>query len=141
MSNVRPFAKKIKLPQLTDNQRAHLAWLNANYPDIYAAAMKKTGAQLNEVGTVDWGGIFTSVVETVKEAAPALMKAKAEYSTLKENLKRMKANQPPVDAGAYLPTYGQESYYGYQPQVAAKNLMPYVLIGGGLLVLFLFLRK
>ena len=93
------------VPGLTKAENQFMHWLYVNSPKLYqvginAAKRAINDASMNGLG-VDWGGIFTSITNTVKEAAPALLQLKQQKDLLKLQIERAKKSQPPITAEDY----------------------------------------
>lgn len=91
-------------------QRQYVEWFKRHEPFWYRVAMKRLDMQsspsqnmLRGLG-VSWSGVFTSLVDTVKEAAPAYLQAKQQKEIMEMQLKRAEKGLPPANIDDYTPS-------------------------------------
>lgn len=84
------------------SKAAFLQWLQDNDPFIFEVVKKRAGID-GGLG-LDWGGLFTTAVNTIKDIAPAVISAQGQKKILDLQIERARQNLPPLDTTNYMPT-------------------------------------
>lgn len=129
----------------TVNRAKFLAWLRANYPDLYNEAMPRAqmGGFLDSIGSV-----FNNVVTNVTQALPNLANTYAQYRA-QEQLIRMNAERAKQGLAPLSYQNGQLVDASGQPYTqsdlsiasTANTWLPVAIVGGVLLFAVLLLKR
>lgn len=129
-----------------DSKKMFLQWLAINEPVIFKAAAERAESP----GLSGIADFFTSAVDVIKQAAPAITQYKAQSKILKVQLERAKQGLPPLDTADYAPTIKvqpqltPETNYAIQQGLTSGvsgglggigKYLPFVLLGVGALFL------
>lgn len=108
----------------------YVKWIADRDPFLFEIIRKahelKTGQQLSGifdfVSNIDWKGLATTAVETVKNVAPSLVQYKAQMAALKTNLQRAETGLPPIDYSQYTPVVKVEAQVTPEMEEAATRI-------------------
>ena len=82
-------------------------WIKQHEPFIYRVARKRAllqqGNALAGLGVIDWGTMFSSVVNTVKDVAPSILQARQQKKIMDMQMKRAEQGLPPANVEDYTP--------------------------------------
>lgn len=130
-----------------------MEWLQKNDPFIFEVVKKRADLDSGTgLGALDWGSLFTSAVDTIKNLAPAVISAQGQKKLLDVQIERAKQNLPPLDTSNYMPTVKIAADITPENEEAAlrvaqqtintqvQGMKPY-FFGGLALAAFLFFRK
>lgn len=135
-----------------NSKKEFARWVKQNDPFLYQVAVERYKMETGESGLAGIGDFFNSVINTVKEVAPSIVNLQSQKKILDIQLKRAEQNLPPLDTTQYSPVVRIAPEITPETQRAAqeiatqtmtggiKQLMPVLLIGGGLLA-FMILKK
>jgi len=134
-------------------QQMFVTWLEKRDPFLHKASrrvavMRKQN--LNGMGAIDWGGLFTSAVDTIKTALPTYLQTKQQKQIMDVQINRAKQGLPPLDAAQYVapiriePTINADTEAGINrvaTQTVSSGVQKLIIpIGLGLLA-WMLLRK
>ena len=127
-------------------------WLRDNDPFLFNVAVKRHQMLTQNVGglgfsfsDLNFADIATTITDTVKSVAPALVQYKAQSKILKMQLDRARQGLPPADVETYTPVIKTEVSASPEMERAAtrvaqesirtgfgefSKLMPLIIIGG-----------
>lgn len=143
----------LKMENFTAPQRDYLTWLRKTHPAVYAAAIKRVGIAPAGLAAMDWGGMFSSIVQGVKDVAPGLIQARQQLKLLDIQAKRAKLGQAPMSAEEYAAyatpatgaSYETGTAINVMPRIGGMTVEKLLIYGGVALglsaVLFFVLRK
>jgi len=119
-----------------------IAWLRANFPNVYREAARESLApQLG--GFLDTvSGAFEKFTDAVPKLAETYVTTKAQLDAIKLNIARAKAGQPPIDpiTGGIIVT--QQPMTPVDTAIAREGMSNNtLLLIGGALLLFLFMKR
>lgn len=131
---------------MNEEQREFMNWLLENYPETYTATMLEVGGsgglQAAHTKPDSGGGWWNKIVSAVETIAPKLIQAKAQRSILKTQLQRARQGLPPLDTRNLSPVIRIQPELPYGTASAIKRyVLPGLAIGGGLLILLMFINK
>ena len=87
------------------SKAAFLQWLQDKDPFLFEVIKKRADISSGGLGvTLDWGSLFTTAVNTIKDIAPSVIAAQGQKKILDLQIERAKNNLPPLDASNYMPT-------------------------------------
>ena len=93
------------IPGLNKSQNQFMAWLYKASPVLYARGVNAAKQYYNDATVsglgFDIGSMFTSIVDTVKSAAPAVLQLQQQKKLLDLQIKRAKAGVPPISSTDY----------------------------------------
>lgn len=137
-----------------------LQWFQRNEPALYRVAQKrlqlKEGARVQTVSGLagfSWGGLFSSVVDTVKTAVPAALQYKQQKKIMDMQIKRAEQGLPPANIDDYMPAVKIEPKINENTEQAvtrvakesiasgAKQLLLPLSLGFGALLLVMTSRR
>lgn len=128
-------------------------WLRRNDPFLFLVAQKRM--ELNSgsgLGAIDFGAIFTNVVNTIKDVAPSVIAAQGQKRILDLQIERARNNLPPLDTTNYMPSVKIAAEITPENEAAAiriaqqtandaaQKMKPY-FFGGLALAAYLFFKK
>lgn len=125
----------------TRAQKEFVRWVQQNDPFLFEVAKKRL-AMRQDMGAIDWGGIFKGVADTVKNVAPTLVQYQSQKKVLDMQMKRAEQGLPPADVQNYSPVVRVAAEMTPETEAAAtrvaqqsvktgvSELMPLFLLGG-----------
>lgn len=87
---------------MSNGKKQFAQWLKRNDPFLYGVAVKRF--QREQQGLSGFTDFFSSVLETVKVAAPQVLQYRQQKKIMDMQMDRAKRDLPPLDATAYSPS-------------------------------------
>lgn len=122
-------AKKVamaKTPKNVTSQQKFLEWLQKRDPFTFNVIVKRHALKQARKGTrlsaIDWSGLFTTAVDTIKNVAPQYLQLKQQKKILDVQIDRAKKNLPPLDATQYSPPVKVEVATSPEGEAAASRI-------------------
>ena len=97
---------RVNQQQKSRAKKQFLTWLKNNEPFVYRVARRRgelINPQLNGMGAIDWGNLFSQATETIKNLAPAYLQTKQQKQIMDMQMKRAEQGLPPANIIDYTP--------------------------------------